>query len=67
MKMSSEPQTTKPEDGITLWLWQINNGVYVAYDTPYPCQSEGGDPLTLGEPAATAIFKTSVPGARHDN
>jgi hypothetical protein len=21
-------QTEKPEDGITLWLWQINNGVY---------------------------------------
>ncbi len=58
---------TKFEDGTKLWLWQVNNGVYVAYDTPYPCHSEFGDPMTVGEPAATAMFIKSVPGARHDN
>lgn len=49
-------------DAQSLWMWQINNGAFVAYDNPYPCKSIGGDPLVLGEPAATAIFKKSVDG-----
>ncbi len=38
----------------TWWVWR--NGVhagrefFVAYDTEYPVQPDGGDPLTLGEP-----------------
>lgn len=45
----------------TLWLWK-NGHYYLAYDNPYPCKTVGGDPLTLGEPSAYAVFKASVNG-----
>lgn len=32
-----------------VWIWK-NGDHFVAYDNEYPCQSPGGDPLTLGEP-----------------
>jgi hypothetical protein len=41
-----------------LWLWK-NGDQFLAFAHEYPCFEPGGDPMTLGEPAATAIFKTS--------
>lgn len=65
--LQSAQDAAKPPlpDAQSLWLWQINNGVFVAYDNPYPCKSIGGDPLIIGEPDATAIFKKSVDGCSH--
>lgn len=45
------------DGGVRLWLWR-NGDEFVAYSHEIPCD-ENGDPLTLGEPAATAIFKPS--------
>jgi hypothetical protein len=43
-----------------LWLWR-NGDHYLAYEHEHPCYSDGGDPLTLGEPAGYAILKPSAP------
>lgn len=44
-------------DGTKLYLWR-NGDHYLAFDNTHPCYPNG-DPKTLGEPAATAIFKES--------
>lgn len=41
-----------------LWLWR-NGDHYLAFEHLYPCYSPGGDPMTLGEPAAVAFFRES--------
>lgn len=41
-----------------LWLWR-NGDHYLAFEHLYPCYSPGGDPMTLGEPAAVAFFRGS--------
>ena len=46
-----------------LWLWK-NGDHYLAFDNLYPCFTQGGDPMTLGEPAAKAIFRTSFAAAK---
>jgi hypothetical protein len=43
---------------VKLWLWK-NGDHYLAYTNEYPCESQGGDPLTLGEPVGYAILKES--------
>jgi hypothetical protein len=45
-----------------LWLWK-NGDHYLAFDNAYPCQPDG-DPMTLGEPAAIAFLRPSVPRDR---
>jgi len=45
-------------DGTKLWLWK-NGDHYLAFGSAYPCFEPGGDPMTLGEPAAVAVFKAS--------
>jgi hypothetical protein len=45
-------------DGQTLWLWK-NSDHYLAFDNFYPCFTQGGDPMTLGEPFMRAIFRKS--------
>ncbi len=48
-----------------LWLWKNfvdGKPEYWAFDNPYPCHEEYGDPITLGEPCGYAIFKPSVNG-----
>lgn len=52
-------------DGTKLWLWK-NGDHYLAFTHEYPCFEPGGDPMTLGNPAATAVFKTSYDRAQHD-
>jgi hypothetical protein len=52
------PEQPTPE--ARLWLWR-NGDHYLAYEHEYPCYSDGGDPLTLGEPVGYAIFKPSAP------
>jgi len=47
------------KDGQKLWLWK-NGDHFLAYEHEYPT-IDGGDPLTLGEPAAIAIFRVSDP------
>ena len=46
-------------NGTKLWLWRNGKDTFVAYDNEWPCYSPGGDPMTLGEPAATAEFRSS--------
>ena len=46
---------------VKLWLWREGNG-FIAFDNPMPCYPDGGDPLVLGEPVATAILMPSVYG-----
>ena len=41
-----------------LWLWK-NGDHYLAFDNLYPCFTQGGDPMTLGEPHFRAIFRKS--------
>jgi hypothetical protein len=45
-------------DGQKLWLWQ-NGDHYLAFAHEYPCYEPTGDPMTLGEPIATALFRRS--------
>ena len=45
-----------------LWLWR-NGDHFLAYANEYPCESPHGDPLTIGQPAATALYYSSVPRA----
>lgn len=47
-----------PNDGDTLWLWK-NGDHFLAFTHLYPCYSPGGDPMTLGEPVARAVFRSS--------
>lgn len=49
------------KDGQKLWLWR-NGDHYLAYMHEYPTE-DGGDPLTLGEPVAIAVFRVSDPPA----
>lgn len=46
------------KDGDTLWLWK-NGDHYLAFAHEYPCYEPDGDPMTLGQPAAKAIFRES--------
>jgi hypothetical protein len=61
MEMAVKPQMTLDSEGKKLWLWQINNGVFVAYDNPRPCD-ENGNPKVVGEPAAAAMIFPSKRG-----
>lgn len=54
--LAAPPQ--EPVDGAALWLWR-NGDHFLAFKDLYPCESPHGDPLTLGEPAARAIFLAS--------
>jgi hypothetical protein len=45
-------------EGKKLWLWK-NGDHYLAFDNAYPCYP-GGDPMTLGEPAAIAFLHSSI-------
>jgi hypothetical protein len=45
-----------------LWLWR-NGNHYLAFNQEHPCVSLGGDPCTLGEPAAMAIIVSRHPDA----
>jgi hypothetical protein len=44
-----------------LWLWRNGPHEFWAFDNPWPCHPNG-DPITLGEPVAYALFKESVNG-----
>ena len=58
-KLDAAPKALAPlTDEQELWLWQ-NGDHMLAFKHLYPCFTEGGDPMTLGEPVARAIFKTS--------
>ena len=58
-KLYAAPKALAPlTDEQELWLWQ-NGDHMLAFKHLYPCFTEGGDPMTLGEPVARAIFKTS--------
>jgi hypothetical protein len=52
-------RSERPAPGTKLWLWE-NGDHYLAYAHEYPTYG-GGDPMTLGEPFAWGIFKTSSP------
>lgn len=52
----------RPQPPLKLWLWK-NGDHYWAFQHLYPCHMDGGDPQTLGEPVAYAIFKPSAPPA----
>lgn len=53
------------KDEKTLWLWKNGNEIW-AFDNQYPCYEPCGDPMVLGEPYATAVFKKSHPASRTD-
>jgi hypothetical protein len=50
--------TPAVRNGTRLWLWR-NGDHFLAFTHLYPCFSPGGDPMTLGEPAAWAEFRAS--------
>jgi hypothetical protein len=56
LQFVAEAQTVT--DGTELWLWKNGNHM-LAFDNQHPCFEQGGDPMTLGEPVARAIFKSS--------
>ncbi|MBP6564348.1 MAG: Lar family restriction alleviation protein [Burkholderiales bacterium] len=57
--LAPPPSASEPITGGTkLWLWR-NGDHYLAFRHLYPCYSPGGDPMTLGEPAAWAEFRES--------
>ena len=52
------PAAVPLTDGDELWLWR-NGDHLLAFRHLYPCYSPGGDPMTLGEPVARAVFRSS--------
>lgn len=42
----------------TLWLWK-NGDHFLAFRHLYPCFTQGGDPMTLGEPFGRAVLRHS--------
>ena len=52
----------KEMQGGKLWLWRNGPGRYWAFNNPYPCRPDGGDPLVLGEPVGVAEFLQSTNG-----
>ena len=58
-------QPAPVQEPVKLWLWKnFVNGrpEYWAFDNPFPCLVENGDPLTVGEPCGWAFLKPSVNG-----
>lgn len=52
------PATPTLAEGTPLWLWREGDH-FLAFAHEYPCFKPAGDPMTLGEPAGTAVFKAS--------
>jgi hypothetical protein len=59
--LAAKPEAAPPvamADDTKLWLWK-NGDHFLAFTHEYPCFAPGGDPMTLGNPAAIAKFRGS--------
>jgi hypothetical protein len=59
--LTNKPYARRPPEE-KIWLWK-NGDHFWAFRHLYPCQMDGGDPQTLGEPFGWAILKPSAPPA----